>query len=88
MLTGSSIHYSANEYQKGMIGLLHIVDDMSSLKYMTRVQSVKIVYNDSDAAYSEGGQAGAHTKVYPIGKDSVRTPSDFQKKLYSLISVL
>ena len=68
--------------------MLHIVNDMSSLKYMTGIQSVKVVYNDSDAAYPRGGQAGTLTRVYPGGKDSARTPSEFQKRLYSLMSVL
>ena len=71
-----------------MIGLLHIVDDMSSLKYMTRVQSVKIVYSDSDAAYQKSGEAKAYAKIHPDGKDSNQKLSEFQKKLYSMISVL
>ena len=68
--------------------MLHIVDDMSSLKYMTRVQSVKVVYNDSDAAYPRGGQAAAYVRTNPVGKDGLQPVNEFQKKLYSLISVL
>ena len=71
-----------------MIQLLHIVDDMSSLKHMTRVQTVKVVYNDSDAAYPKGGQAGAHAGLHPVGKHNLQAQSEFQKKLYSLISIL
>ena len=71
-----------------MIELLHIVDDMSSLKYITRVQTVKVVYNDSDAAYSKGSQAEAYTRINPGQKDDRHAVSEFQKKLYKLISVL
>ena len=71
-----------------MNGLLHIVDDMSSLKYMSGVQTVKIVYNDSDAAYQKSAQIRTPVKTNPKGTDSNPPLSEFQKKLLSMISTL
>ena len=71
-----------------MIGLLHIVDDMSALRYASGVQSVKIVYNEGDAAYRKEAQKGAQAKTNPRGTDSGPPLSEFQKKLISMISTL